>query len=117
MDPGEVFSTALIAGQHEEAGTVQHDNDGENDPLDDDECQFSSTSLDELPVSDIFGNSESCPPSNDRAVTGTTRATETSSDFENLLVLLDQNVAAPEIANNGPTNAATTPPTPNTLHK
>ena len=44
MDPGEAFLTALIVGQHEEAGTDENDDYGENDPLDDDASQFSSTS-------------------------------------------------------------------------
>ena len=75
MDPGEAFITELVAGQHEEAGTGQNDDDRENDPLDNDASQFSSTSLDDLPVTDIFGNFEYCP-SDDRAVTGDNRATE-----------------------------------------
>ena len=45
MDTVEVFLTALIAGQHAEAGTGENDEDGENDPPDDDASQFSSTSL------------------------------------------------------------------------
>ena len=64
---------------------------------------------------DIFGNSESCP-SNDWKVTDANLATENSSDFENIPTFLDQNVADPEITNNGPINAATTPPTLTTLH-
>ena len=48
MDPGEAFLTALIAGQHEEAGTGENDSNGENDPLDDDASQLSSTSVDNL---------------------------------------------------------------------
>ena len=48
MDPGEAFLTALIAGQHEEAGTDENDDDGENDPLDDDASQLSSTSVNDL---------------------------------------------------------------------
>jgi len=70
MDPDEVFLTALIAGQHEEAGTGKNDEDGENDPLDDDASQFSSTSLDELSGRDIFGNFKPCP-GDDRAATDT----------------------------------------------
>ena len=114
MDPGEAFITELIAGQHEEAGTGQNDDDGENDPLDDDASQFSSTWLDNLPVRDIFGNSESCT-SDDRAVTGNNRATENSPDFDNLPVLLERNIAALQIANNATTNEATTSPMPTTL--
>ena len=94
MDPVEAFITELIVGQHEEANTGQNDDDGENDPLDDDASQFSSTSLDNLPVRDIFGNSES-RPSNDRAITGDNRATENSPDFDDLPFLLEQNIAAP----------------------
>ena len=108
MDPGEAFLTALIAGQHEEVGTDENDDDGENDPLDDDASQFSSTSVDDLSGGDIFGNFEPCP-GDDRAATDTNRATENSSDFENLPILLDRNVAASEITDDGPTNAATTP--------
>ena len=48
MDPGEAFLTALIAGQHEEAGTDENDDDIENDRLDNDASQFSSTSVDDL---------------------------------------------------------------------
>ena len=54
MDPGEAFLTALIAGQHEEAGTDENDDDGENDPLDDDASQFSSTSVDDLSGGEHF---------------------------------------------------------------
>jgi hypothetical protein len=42
-------------------------------------------------------------------------ATENSSDFHNLPILLDRNLAAPQIANNATTNEATTSPTPITL--
>jgi len=63
-------------------------------------------------VTDIFGNSESCL-SNDRAVTGDIRATENSPDFDNLPILLDRNVAAPQIANNEATNEPTTLPNEN----
>ena len=69
MDPGEAFITKIIAGQHEEAGTGKNDDDGENDPLDNDASQFSSTSLDDLPVMDILSNFKYCP-SDDWAVTG-----------------------------------------------
>ena len=96
MDPGEAFITELVAGQHEEAGTGQNDDDRENDPLDNDASQFSSTSLDDLPVTDIFGNFEYCP-SNDWAVTRDNRATEKSPDFDDLPFLLEQNIAAPDM--------------------
>ena len=99
MDPGEAFLTALIAGQHEEARTGENDDDGENDPLDDDASQFSSTSLDDLSGVDIFGNFEPCP-GDDRAATDANQATKNSSDFENLPILLDRNAAALQIANN-----------------
>ena len=69
MDPGEAVMTELIAGQHEEAGTGQNYEDRENDPLDNDASQFSSTLLDDLPVTNIFGNFEYCL-SDDWAVTG-----------------------------------------------
>ena len=67
MNPGKVgkvFLTTLIAEQGE------NDEDGENDPLDDDANQFSSTSLDELSGRDIFGNFKPCP-GDDRAATDT----------------------------------------------
>ena len=115
MDPGEAFLTALIAGQHEEAGMDGNDDDGENDPLDDDASQFSSTSVDDLSGGVIFGNFEPCP-GDDRAATDANRATENSSDFENLPNLLDRNLAASENTDDGPTNAATTPTSPTTLH-
>ena len=57
MDPGEAFITGLITGQHDEIGTTQNDNDGDNDPVDEDASLFSSTSLDDLEGSDIYGNS------------------------------------------------------------
>ena len=104
MDPGEVFLTAIIAGQHAEAGTGKNNEDGENDPPDDDTSQFSSTSLDELSGRDIFDNFEPCP-GDDRAATDTNQATENSSDFGNVPILLDRNVAASEITDDGPTNA------------
>ena len=115
MDPGEAFLTALIAGQHEEAGTDENDDDGENDPLEDDASQFSSTSVDDLWGGVIFGNFEPCP-GDDRAATDANRATENSSDFENLPNLLDRNLAASENTDDGTTNAATTPTSPTTLH-
>ena len=115
MDPGEAFLTALIAGQHEEAGTDENDDDGENDPLDDDASQFSSTSLDDLSGVDIFGNFKPCP-GDDRAATDANRATENSSDFENLPNLLDRNLAASENTDYGTTNAATTPTSSTILH-
>ena len=108
MDPCEEFLTALIAGQHAEAGTGKNDDGGENDPPDDDASQFSSTSLDELSGRDIFDNFEPRPGDNS-AATDTNRATENSSDFANVPILRDQNLAASEIADEGPTNAAHPP--------
>ena len=114
MDPGKAFITELIAGQHEEAGTDQNGDDGDNDPLDDDASQFLTTSLDSLAETDIFGNFESCP-SADRAVTGNIGATENSPNFADLPILLDRNDAAPQIPNNDATNEPTTSPIPITL--
>ena len=108
MDPGEVFLTALIAGQHADAVTGENDDDGENDPADDDASQFSSASLDELSRRDIFDNFEPRPGQNS-AATDTNRATENSSDFANVPILRDRNLAASEIADEGPTNAAHPP--------
>ena len=61
MDPGEAFLTGLIKGQHDETGTDQNDDDGDNDPVDEDASLFSSTSLGDLEVSDIYGNSGARP--------------------------------------------------------
>ena len=108
MDPGEVFLTALIAGQHADAVTGENDDDGENDPADDDASQFSSASLDDLSRRDIFNNFEPRPGQNS-AATGTNRATESSSDLANDPILLKQNLAASDITDEGPTNAAHPP--------
>ena len=48
MDPGEAFLTGLITGQHDETGTAQNDDDGNNDPVDEDASLFLSTSLSNL---------------------------------------------------------------------
>jgi len=56
MDPGEAFITGLITGQHDEIGTSQNDDDGDNDPVDKDASLFWSTSLDDLEARDIYRN-------------------------------------------------------------
>ena len=56
MDLGKVFLFDLITGQNEEHEPGQNDGDGDYDPVDDDASQFTSTLLDDVVASDIFGN-------------------------------------------------------------
>ena len=56
MDPGEVFLSDPIAGQNEEHKPDQNDVDRDYNPVDDDASHFTSTSLDDVAVRNIFGN-------------------------------------------------------------
>ena len=61
MDPDKAFLSDIIAGQHEEAGTGENDEDGDNDPVDKDGSHFSFTLLNDLAWIDIFRNLGSFP--------------------------------------------------------
>ncbi len=86
MDPGELFLSDLIAGQHEQRTTDQNNDDGHNDPVDNDASVFSVKSFDEVSVRDIFGNIETCP----RDVSGTTAINQLAENTAKSQDLLNQ---------------------------
>ena len=56
MDPGELFLSDLIAGQHEQHATDQNHDDGHNDPVDDDASVFTTEMIADAEESDASGN-------------------------------------------------------------
>jgi len=89
MDPGEAFLTGLITGQHDETGTDQNDDDGDNDPVDKDASLFSSTSLGDLEGSNIYGNS-GARPDDVSDTTATNKHSENEPVRSDLPILLDR---------------------------
>ena len=92
MDLVEVFVTGLITGQHDEIGTSQNNDDGDNNPVDEDASLFSSTSLDELEGRDIFGNLGGRPD----IVSGSTAVNQHSENDGEHVDLLDRVAPLPQ---------------------
>ena len=95
MDPGEAFLTGLITGQHDETGTAQNDDDGDNDPVDEDASLFSSTSLGDLEGSDIYGNG-GAGPDDVSGTTATNKHSENEPVRSDLPILLDRFAQLPQ---------------------
>ena len=116
MNLEEDFKSGPIVGQHDKPESGQN-NDGRDDyPAGGDKSQIFSTRADDPTARDIFSNLEDCPD-NDLGTSTANGASENSYGFENIPVLLDQNIAEPETAQNTSLYTATTPPTPtNTLN-
>ena len=114
MDPGKLFLSDLIAGQHEQHATDQNHDDGHNNPVDGDASVFSVTSVDEVSARDIFGNVEPCP-GNVSGTTATNQLAENAANYQDLPTLLDQFDDAQGNENihaNNPPSLPSTPTTP-----
>lgn len=88
MDPGEVFLSDLIVGQHKQHALDQNEDCSHNAVLDDDARLFSIASANEEAERDIFGNIDSC--SDD--VSGTmiaNKGAENTVEIDYLPILLD----------------------------
>ena len=60
---GVIFAD-LLHGQLEESEGAQNNDDGEDDIIDDDASDFSSQSIVEASVTDIYDNLDDCPDNN-----------------------------------------------------
>jgi len=113
MDPGEVCITGLVTGQHDEIGTSQNDDHGDNDPVDKDASLFSSTSLDNLEARDIYPNGGA--RSDDVSdTTATNQHSENEPEPPDLPILLDRFAPLPQNPTTDETNADPSIPAPST---